>query len=168
MAYGPLLLSLFACAVIGLFGRNEEPVGATFDIVASWLLALACVGWYIAVFVIYATEAVKGKLPRRRRVSIWAAVFMFITYPFATSLLIYAVYESDPTSFSNVTEPSLAAVRITRFWAVASLTQSGTGFTLVAPVVWYSELLMSVIAKLYALVNFLVITVFINNALDRN
>jgi len=167
MSVGPLVISLVGYALIGLFGRNTGAPGDVADIVLGLGFGLVSLVWYFVVVVQQARAVVGNSRSLRRQSDLSAAILLFVAYPFVAGLLLYAFYEADPGAFQEAAEPSFAIARVIRFFALASLVQNGTGFTVVGPVVWYSELALSLVGKFYALVNILVVSVVIGRALSH-
>ena len=162
----PLVISLVGYAAVAAFGRNGGVPGQTTDIALGWSFGIVSFIAYTVIFVNATTQLVNKRLPMNRRANLARMLYLALTYPFITSLLIYGLYETDPEGFSAGSDPSLAIVRLARFWSLASLVQNGTGFTVIGPRSWDTELVVSLLAKYYFLVNLLVVSVVVSRTLD--
>jgi|SRR6056297_142899 len=166
MAAVPLVISLVGYAGIAAFGRNGGEPGRTADIVLGWVFGGLAFAVYTVIFVNQTRALVNRRLPIQRRANLTTVLFLTLTYPFVVSLIIYGLYELDPQGFSSGLDPELAIVRLTRLWSLAALVQNGTGFTVVGPRTWDTELIVSLLAKYYFTVNLLVVSVITGRVLD--
>lgn len=168
MSAVPLLISLVGYAAIAAFGRNSGPPGAVIDISLGWSFGITAFVVYTVLYVSAAKALVDRKLPIQRRSNLTRALFLALSYPFVTSLMIYGLYEMDPDGFVVGADPSLAIVRLVRFWSLAALVQNGTGFTIIGPRSWDTELVVSLFAVYYFTVSLLVVSVITSRVLNTN
>ena len=162
----PLITSLVGYACIAAFGRNGGDPGRTTDIVLGWVFGGIAFAVYTVIFVSQTRALVNRRLPIQRRANLATVLFLALSYPFVASLIIYGLYELDPVGFSPGLDPELAIVRLARLWSLAALVQNGTGFTVIGPRTWDTELIVSLLAKYYFTVNLLVVSVVASRVLD--
>lgn len=162
----PLAISLVGYGCIAAFGRNSGPPGETADIVLGWAFGAVAFIVYTAIYVSAAKDLLNRRLPVQRRSNLSRALFLALSYPFVVSLVIYGLYETDPEGFVVGAEPSLAIIRLVRFWALAALVQNGTGFTVIGPRSWDTELIVSLFAVYYFTVSLLVVSVITSRVLS--
>lgn len=168
LLYLSLATSLTAYVILAIVGNTNATPGSTVEAVVGLALGSVALALYAAAFVQAASRLVRRQ--RRlvsRAANLEIALLLFVLYPFAVSLIAYGLYEASPVAFQNLGGISTPLERLARFWALASLVQNGTGFTLIQPDVWYSELLFSLIGKFYALVDLLVVSIVLSDVLGR-
>ena len=150
-----------------------DAAATVFSIVWSWSLFLISAVFYFYKFVenlytIFFTEdwwsfkalskhALLEQLDKSKTqspVSYWDAVSLFFSYPFVFNLLLYAVFETSPTSFASITLADAGAVRMLRLFALTGFLQHGIGFSAILAETVIGDLSAGLVGTLSSWISF--------------